>query len=471
MRLLDYTSFLREHMILEKEITKKQRPFFDAYAKLFPNNPAPKNTKSREIIRARFGVDGSKDVESNINSLFSQVGLHVDSILSHLPGSIRDGDKLGSSDYYTYEVKVGDEIYWVTNASQLSKEGLKVEIGKKMLTPASLGLSQTYKNSQQLSFAAKESINALSWMSNQTKELISKLIDAAANVSYKFETMKEFFENSTDTTIVKFESIDINLDTKSLQNLINDFGEVLDGIYVLSSVKNIKLGLVFPDDANKPLLDIECDGYMISSKDIKGGGSPSADAIINSLKKGDIPLSEKEKDLAAILLPSSGKSVYDQYMMIASSLFDRKYLKDSAYEYLLNKMNIRSYPNANDLEKYLNNLDEKEYDELITEIYKRSGRGIAADNKNAKRLGSVFVNITKECGDSLNNNFQEVFSSITTKVVSLKQIYMTIELSKDSLKFISKSSDKMEAKFDSSKSTPNNPFNAKLSFKFLKGRK
>ena len=472
MSLLDYKSFLNESKINEATApVKYKQPFYDAYAKLFPRENDPKNTKSGEIIRAKFGLDG-KEAEENIKKLFAEAGFPVSSLQSHMPGSIRDGDRKGSNEYYTYEVRSGAETFFVTNSAKTTKSGEVQEIGRKVVGPANLGLSGVYRDAASLIRTVTGAIESVSWMKPSTKEILRNLAISAGNVRPRFNNMKEFFESKNHSDYVMLSSDLDGLDPSSLQNVVNDFGEVLDGIYILSSVRSIKDGLEFPEESNRPLLDIICDGYMISSKDVRGGGSPSAAPIISALQDSSLTLDEKEKELASILTPLIGKGVYEQYMSLADSLLSKKSLSsDSAYQHLLTAMGVSSSPSQSDLEKYLANLPEDDYVKLVADLEKKSGRQAkkpALDSK--KRIGPVFVNITKECGDTLNDRYQDAFSSVTTKVLSLKQIYLAIKVKDKKMEFTSKSSDIMKAKFETSKSTPENPFNAGLSFKFMKGR-
>ena len=472
MSLLDYKSFLNESKINEATAPAKyKQPFYDAYAKLFPRENDPQNTKTGEVIRAKFGLDG-KEAEENIKKLFIEAGFPVSSIQSHVPGAIRDGDRKGSEKYYTYEVKSGSDTFFVTNSTKTTKSGGVQEIGIKVVGPANLGLNGVYKDAASLIHTVTGAIKSITWMKPSTKEILTNLALSAGNVKPRFSNMKDFFESKNHSDYVTVSSDLESLDPSSLQNVINDFGEVLDGIYILSLVKFVKDGLEFPEESNRPLLDIICDGYMISSKDVRGGGSPSAAPVIAALNDPELTLDQKEKELASILTPLIGKGVYDQYMSLADSLLSKKLLSsNSAHQHLLSVMGRSSHPSQSDLEKYLTNLSEDDYVKLVSELEAKSGRQAKTPALDAKkRIGPVFVNITKECGDTLNNQYQEAFSSITTKVLSLKQIYLAIKVKNKKMEFTSKSSDIMQAKFDTSKSTPKDPFNGGLSFKFMKGR-
>jgi hypothetical protein len=472
MSLLDYKSFLNESKLNEaKAPASYKQPFYDAYAKLFPRENDPKNTKSGEVIRAKFGLDGM-EAEENIKKMFAEAGLSVSSIQSHIPGTVRDGDRKGSDEYYTYEVKSGPDTFFVTNSAKTTKSGGVQEIGRKVVGPANLGLNGVYKDAGSLIRTVEGAIKSVNWMKPSTKDVLINLARSAGNVKPRFNNMKEFFDSKNFSDFAALSSDLESLDPASLQNVINDFGEILDGIYVLSSVRNIKDGLEFPEESNRPLLDIICDGYMISSKDVRGGGSPSAAPVIAALNDPELTLDQGEKDLASILTPIIGKGVYEQYMSLADSLLSKKSLSsNSAYQHLLSVMGRSSRPSQSDLEKYLTNLSDDDYIKLVSELEAKSGRQAKKPALDAKkRIGPVFVNITKECGDTLNKQYQEAFSSITTKVLSLKQIYLAIKIKDKKMEFTSKSSDIMQAKFETSKSTPENPFNAGLSFKFMKGR-
>lgn len=488
MSLLDYKSFLNEGFIFEgKKVTAKQEPFFAAYAKLFPSEPAPKNTKTEEIIRARFGADGPI-AEDNIRKLFTEVfankqDFKIDFITMHPKGEIRKGDALGSASYATYEVKVGTDTYWVTNAAKAAKDGTgTVEVGKKLLTPSELGLNGEYKTAAELAAVAESAIKGVSWLSNKTKSFLIDCINSTATKTRaEFGSMGEFFAKKEHSSTISLSKNydEPATDATSLQNIINDFGEVLDGIFVLASIGGASNFLNFPAESNKPLLDIECDGYDISSKDIRGGGSPSAAPIFLALRdektRKQLALTDEENSLADILAGVATMDAYDQFMTIASMLIQRGDLSsDCAFNHISQTFKDKkisfhgNYPTKAEVTKFLDSLPEDEYVQFIDDLNAKSGYkpNIAALNAS-KRIGAMFANIAKEVGSALTNNYEKAFSSITNKVLSMKQIYMTITFKGgNTIKYLAKSTTSMDAKFDTSKNAVNTPFNGRLSFTF-----
>lgn len=488
MGLLDYTMFLRESFLFEKKETKAkvfQRPFFAAFKKLFPNELDPQGTKPGEAIRARFGFDGDGTAEKNIEKLFSEIkikdeksdtvekGIPIDSIDVHPPGQMRM-EGYGSNDYSTYEVKSGADIYWVTNASAATAEGGVQEIGRQQLKPANLKLNGTYKSAIELCNATVSAINGLSWMKQSTKDFLIGLAKATAkNTTPEFTDMTTFFASMSYAQNVSVGKLTSDLDPRSLQNVINDFGEVLDGIFILALVETFVEGLSFPLEPNKPLLDIECDKYMISSKDATKGGKPSAATILDAMKNTKaLALTDKEEiDLCSILSPTPAMSTWDQYIHVADALQQRGHLKDSAYQVLIDAMKIKGKPTIEAAEEYVKNLSDNEYTNLVDSMAQKANRTfkepVLKVRKGFSEIGPAFVNISKEVGDALNANYQDQFSSVVTKIISLKQIYLKIRFRDENLEFVAKASQSMKAKFDTSKSAPKLPFNARISFQFI----
>jgi hypothetical protein len=283
---------------------------------------------------------------------------------------------------------------------------------------------------------------------------------------------------------------EVPIDVVSLNNLSKDFGEVLDALLILASVKNLGKGLIFPEDANEPLIDILCDdGYKVSAKEGKGGAKASIVSIIKILEANqNLPNDKKigfdgaEQEIVDILLSIQNLSVYEQFMKLADTLSQStktiSYRDDTfepwdmlAYKHLLKEMGGRAtHPTQKELEDYLEALSDEAYYLLAEEILSLASRNLKEKIESftgKARLGPIFVAITNDVGNALTV-YETAFSAVITKVLSLKQIYMTVSIKANKITFQIKASETMTAQFVTSKPLPTQIANGGLAFQFIK---
>lgn len=498
MRLLKFKEFsaLLEGFISEGSkfnTTVNRQPFWDFYYDNI-SKQKPKNTKTKEIIRADFG-NNEGEAEENIKKMFKGLDIEFSSIGMFPPGIIRDGDVLGSDSYYTYLIKSpsGDE-YYITNNFQLADEdGNQVEIGKKDLTPKKLQLEGVkYKNLGELMNVLPLKIERISkelGLSDSTKEFLGVLMDdVSKKPTAKFGSMKKFFEIGKVSEIINI-SKNFRLDKKTLANITNDFGEVLDAIYLLKTIQKFDKGLEFPSSESEGLSDMWVDGWNVSAKASKGGGKPSIDALVKLISTMDEQGKEisfdtpEESDLYNMLyelsLLKGRKSTLptvESYTLIAKKLIDNGKLKDSGFEYMINFLNIRLGLDPIHRKTLLDALsregkkDEKALSEFFSNYFLKCNFEPAKEFdvksfiKMPKKFeGIVYYPMAVEIARCLNENYSESLVNLINKILVVKQMYLNINLTNETIEFTSTSSDSIKnAKFNARGSSVQ--FNAGLGF-------
>jgi len=151
----------------------------------------------------------------------------------------------------------------------ISTKGQGTGIGKKQLTPTTLGLTGQKFDRKSLIKSAKESLSIV--RDKQLQVILSKLIDCAATRGK-----------------TKLSSKDLEYLGDSLPVISQDFGEVLAPIYVMSD-KDIA---EFPS-GNNPIVDVQIGNKALAVKALTGSGNSFAtvsdllDKYETSLKKND----------------------------------------------------------------------------------------------------------------------------------------------------------------------------------------
>jgi hypothetical protein len=504
-RLLKFKDFskLYESMIFEespfvpKEKTALRKPFWDSYYENV-SKTAPKGTKTKEIIRAGFG-NNEGEAEENIKKMFGGVNIEIVSIEKFAPGVVRDGKTLGSNNFYSYLVKDQKNEYWITNNYEETEEGNQVEIGKKDLTPKKLGIEgNLYMSLEELVNILDlqlEETSKLLGLSDNTKEFLRVLVkDVSTKPKNQYDDMEHFFKMGKISESIEI-SKNFELDPKTLANITNDFGEVLDGIYLLKTIKKIETGLEFPSSESEGLSDIWFDEWNVSSKASKGGGKPSIDALVKSIYIQD-PEKQKlgvsfdtpeESDLYNMIQQlgelKGGKGTLptvESYTLIGQKLIENGKLKDSGFEFMANFLNIRFSTRPIHRKTLITDLvregrkDPKELQKFFNQYFQKckSFPSEMFDSnafiKMPKKLeGAVYYPMAVEIARCLNENYSQALVKLINKFLVVKQMYLNINLTNETIEFTSTSSDTIsDAKFMARGSSKT--FNAGLAYEMKK---
>jgi hypothetical protein len=443
-----------------KATSKEKQVYFDAYRKTVGLGE-PKGTKSQELIRAPFGADLDGTAENNIKSMFTEVGKTVSSIEYFSKGQVRQGKKLGSDNYASYKITLSDNTeVWITNSTVELEDGGNQEIGKKDLTPAKLGVSGIiFKDAASLIKVIEGNIKMYNSISEGTQDfLISLAHDVNNNSTTRFNNMEEYFNIGKSEETIKLSS-NHSIDAKSLNNIVNDYGEILDGVYLLSVIKDIGNGLEFPSAQNEALSDLWVDGWNVSSKAAKGGGRPGIDAIVKACaihaNSGlDLALNTSETELYNILLDidklRKGNQLpsVDVYIQIANTLMKSGKMENSGFEYFLKTSgnSIDDLKRADILSFIIELAEDPEgYNQFFKEFWLKCGtaptKPESPENIIKHKKGDEFYYpFAVEVVNNLNKWYRGDLAIIINKLLVVKQMYLTIDLRNDLIKFLGTSS-------------------------------
>ena len=443
-----------------KAPSKEKQVYFDAYRKAVGLGE-PRGTKSQELIRAPFGADLDGTAEDNIKNMFTSAGKKVSSIEYFAKGQVRQGKNLGSNDYASYKIILDDNSeVWVTNATVELEHGGNQEISKKDLTPAKLGVSGIiFKDVNSLIKVIEGNIKMQSSISNDTQNfLISLAHDVKNNSTARFANMKAYFDVGKSGETIKLSS-NHNIDVKSLNNIVNDYGEILDGVYLLTVIKDIGSGLEFPSAQNEALSDLWVDGWNVSSKAAKGGGRPGIDAIVKACSihanSGlDLSLNQTETELYNILLDMDKLRKGNQlpsvevYIQIANTLMNSGKMKNSGFEYFLKTSgNSANVLKRSDILSFIMELakDPDQYNKFFKEFWSKCGtaptKPESPENIIKQKKGDEFYYpFAVEVVNNLNTWYRGDLATVINKLLVVKQMYLTIDLRNDLIKFLGTSS-------------------------------
>jgi hypothetical protein len=443
-----------------KAPTKEKQVYFDSYRKVVGLGE-PKGTKSLEMIRAPFGADLDGTAEANIKSMYAAAGKTVSAIEYFAKGQVRQGKNLGSNDYASYKITSTDGTEsWVTNSTVELDSGGNQEIGKKDLTPAKLGVSGIiFKDVNSLINVIEGNIKMYTSISEGTQQfLISLAHDVKNNSTAKYDNMKSYFDAGKSGETIKLSS-NSNIDAKSLNNIVNDYGEILDGVYLLTVIKDIGSGLEFPAAQNEALSDLWVDGWNVSSKAAKGGGRPGIDAIVKACaihaNSGlDLALNESETELYNILLDmetikKGGQlPAVEVYIQIANTLISTGKMKNSGFEHFLNTSgNSATKLTRKDILSFIMELakDPEKYEDFMSTFWSKCGtvptKPESPENIIKQKKGDEFYYpLAVEVVNNLNTWYRGDLATIINKLLVVKQMYLTIDLRNDLIKFLGTSS-------------------------------
>jgi len=246
-----------------------------------------------------------------------------------------------------------------------------------------------------------------------------------------------------------------SLSDKDIKDITNDFGEILDGIFLLKAVSNVstsdKPGLVFPFASNNPLSDLELDGIRVSSKAEGTGGTPSIQPLVEEIAKVDdqylidngIGLTKDEqevKDMFNYVSNNLKRGAYldsiETYLYFAEQLE----VKGEADKEVLSRLNYLRKNITGGISKsfvvdFLDSLTPDKREKWVNDYWKETGfankKKIDYSQKGNDLIGTVYYPLATEVVNLLNKYYSEALTHLVRKFIVYKQVYLKVDAKKD----------------------------------------
>ena len=290
IKLKDYVSKINETLLLTKSHIEKI--YIDVFGqeaanKVKVDRSVVKGRSHTEIVRGWFGDDDT-EIENNCEK-FLKDGLHInlDNIeteMGRFPEASGAYVSMKITPKEDMKLNVGIELEKNKPVYIVCKGG---KIKKKELTPVSLGLGNK-------SFDSIDSIIKTVSESDKLKDnevvktfainMIKQITKEVSGTKYKtFAELAEKKTMSRDMSNLDFGQID----DKSYNNVLNDFGEVAGACFILSKLEG-KHNVFFPGESNNAMYDYAIDYHDTARQaDISAkagaGAKPSAVVMSSSM--------------------------------------------------------------------------------------------------------------------------------------------------------------------------------------------
>lgn len=452
-----------------------------------------------EVLRGNFGSnDGA--AESKIIEFLDKVGdLKQNSYdIEYLPVGIISGDygaykiiiKKKVTDRLGKQYKRGD-FFVITNRFKISKKtGEAAIINKKDLTPDKLEITKAaYESPDHLLSIISPKIRALNLPENYVNFILKSTEEIKNDEKNAdlFTNLEEYTSSASTNIDFKIsEELFDGIDQLSINNFQNDFGEILGGFLLFKILKQFKNGVSYPQNSNEKLVDFYFDGYSISSKAGKKGGTPSGDTMIkmiHKMRKDNIinPNGTKESDFFNNVVDQwvappklSRSNTYNNILNLCSiNISDRD---NSAYWHISKETGLGPAQMGQEaLVSYLDNLhdeDPAKFKEFIKETWIKSGIGSKVFKDLDKyvdsypkmgnsKIGIIFYCLQVEIKDVLNNLYGEQLTKFSQMATDVKQIYLQVDVKRGKFSFKAVPFKSAKFKFEQKGSIPK-PFNANL---------
>jgi hypothetical protein len=466
--------------------------------------PSTERGRSAELLRVTIGKnDGS--AEKEVVQFLNTVGFNSNDYTIEMipPGSIvPETSTTVSGEYASYKISVirpfkdsfdqpykkGDFIF-ITNRTK-ERGGYASVINRKDLTPDAMNLvSADYHTAQSLASAVEASLAKMSFPDNY-KEFIResyKSIMDDTNNSSKFHDMETYVNGRNTRIDYRIDPAVLKgIDSISIDNFRNDFGEVLGGFMFFNILKTTGSGLRYPTASNAALIDFIFDDYKISSKG-GGGSAPSGDTMIKIIneqhKSGEINFDtiEEQDFYQNVITQWINPPKLDQRSAIYNivmNLANVNLIGESSYKYLLSNASLQpTTATRESIVAYLDDIsqDESKFALFMKGFFDRSSFDMKRKNietirldylnsmktNNSNRIGIVFYPIMVDVANGLNSQYQSILTKYAQIATSIKQVYLKISI-KDSLyTFITQPFGTANFAFEQ-KGSMTNPFNANL---------
>jgi len=468
--------------------------YFNAY----PENEGGRfiNPKKSEIIRAYFISD---NVEEEIIKFLELNGIKSD----YYNGDLTPASKSGSFDsweltlntdvdWFGKKLKSG-ETWYVINARKVSSSGVVAVIGDKDTAPSTLRLTDIlFPNKNNAVDVTKQAV-AANIKDEAYSNFMNELVDTVSNYkpSSTFNDVLGLAASDNDYEIpYDFGKWGDSIDKISIANIAKDFGEVLGGILTFNLIKNVDSGLIFPAASNEAVVDFKFDNLNISSKAGKGGKA-SASGFLKKVKSAqesekwtlspeektlektfnDIVLAKQSEPKNSIYYSGSGSGTYSNTVKLFNLHLDNR----SAWQYWVSESRMsannsnrdalfQSFVDLRDMGKLhvtlkgyakkiggfgslggktkaaqftkdlVNAKNEKEISEVLDSVLKDNNK----DSYDAV-IGLIMYGCSKELVNTLNAKFADTLTGMINKAIGAKQLYLKVNIKKNSLLFQMKS--------------------------------
>ena len=436
-----------------------------------------------EILRAELGPYP----EATIEKFMSLCGIMSKDY------TISTGNYSGKFDSYELKFNVDHDFfgkklskgnkYGIVNAVETSKSGVIQVIGDKDLTPDKLGLAGDYAKQSIIIDKAKSAIR--SKVNDPIyQEFCLELIDVVCNHATEFKNVDEVEGVNRDFTInhdfSKYASV---IDSKSINAIQKDFGEVLGGIFMFGLIKETGTGLSFPKESNLELVDFFFNGLAVSSK-AGHGAKASATGYINAINRSMaiahwIPTAEENEAISNVLKPLSDEpkersnSKYLTRTRSSSTFSNTVNLfnihlrnsKNSAWNLFLSTTGLGSDNiNRDDIiQAFIDLKDKGQLHKFIhsfvsnTSLSSTGGKAgkyllpllncknekqaeealdaIIQDEQYDLPIGIIMYGCSKQLQTAINDKYSSTITSIINKSLSVKQLYLDAKIGKGLIKF------------------------------------
>jgi hypothetical protein len=506
----DIRSRFEAAMRLYEAAREFYRPWFETtynmYIRQIRYSGITIKAKTGESLRADFGEDPTQMLGNMMIDNGMLPGSFVINLIS--PGEL--GSKSGQFDTIELIIQkdqiLGNanfkkgEAYYIVNRVTI-KNGVKAAVGKKDLSPDKLGLTKNKYTSVDNLIGLSSNAVAQTKIPDNYKQFLDELMSKiASQTSYApYKNMTSLVESNANDFIVNLGEDLISkysIDSVSLNNMANDFGEILGGIFLFSIVKEPGAGVSYPTQSNAAMVDFIFDGWKISSKAGKKGGIPSigalASVILDAYRHNTITATDNQIELIKNVFEVLEKptqyfkesdskrnsDVYSSYVAIANN-----YLvgQGSGYDFFLkaSKLNATTFTR-----KAICEFLDKAYEDgilwsILSEYFKRTNttpRGFE-NEKNAiksygniinddNRFGIIFYPLSKEVVEELNTRYNKDLSVLVNQVSTIQQLYLITSPKSTYVKFKIKSFDTANFKFVAGASAPT-PLNKNIAIDSL----
>jgi len=455
-----------------------------------------------EVLRANFGAnDGTAEAKiieflkvvggidrSSYSIEFKQQGI----VSSDFAGyTIIFNSKV--SDSLGRDYKKGDFIT-ITNRFKVNKKGERGVVGRKDLTPDSLGITKNgYQSAESLFAAVSPAITNSSLPENYKKCFITvteSVMNNSANKN-KFKDFDAYLAAGVhDITYNIDASVFEGIDPISIQHFQNDYGEILGGFMFFNILQSYGVGLSYPSSSNEKLVDFYFGGYSVSSKGGKGG-TPSGDTIMQKIyqaKRESLIQAEtaNETDFLNNVVeqwvnpPKLARSTtFSNIMNLCNvNISDRN---NSGYWFLSAESKLDpSLLTQDAVVNFLDNLYDSNVDEFskfiakVWDLSKMQWNKAKLDamiteypNMGKNKVGIVFYALMVEIAALLTNKYSTELSKFGRMVTNVKQLYLDVSVNKGTLTFKTIPFKSANFEFEQKGSMPN-PFNSNMGIKVIK---
>ena len=428
-----------------------------ATAKTKVDRSVVKGRSHTEIVRAWFGDDDT-EIENNCKR-FLKEGLHIN--LNNVETEIGRFSE-ASGTYVSMKITPKEDMKLDVGVELENNKPVYIvckggKIKKKELTPVSLGLgNKSFDSIDDIIKAVSESdkLKDNEVVKTFAINLIKQITKEVSGIKYNtFAELAEKKTMSRDMSNLDFGQID----DKSYNNVLNDFGEVAGACFILSKLEG-KHDVFFPGESNNAMYDYAIDYHDTAKQaDISAkagaGAKPSAVVMSSSMielaKANGGHLDFVDDFLLNKIFPCFIRNYKGQKLSVVTTKFALMYI-------LANELNDKTAKEIfNTLDKYGVKIDSKTFNldvdsmdaihksgkliEFLNKINDLCGFGKTNKkgsytpekvndewngNNEAIKVGCVCQPFQKYVVNFLNNNYGEQINACAKNSFGGWQVYM-----------------------------------------------